>query len=355
MLRSGRDRYLGIILNVCFWPLADHHVRLIGPILTAAFGQSGPSTYIPELTPAGQYNIRIRTTNKGKPNKSWGRKATGPRFLREEMDDSPKDPRSPGCRHIGENSMTAIVRISTVLILSAILVSCGGGGGSIDLSGSGPNAVATEPGGIWAGTSTSQGVTIAIQGVITEDRDGRFVDENGTQYVVVGIFGNDGDITITFSAYAQFGYQFLDGSTSGQGRIEGTIVERSTFSGSFSFSTGESGTITMAYDPLYDRDSSLDKLSGSWDEGLGILTVDPNGSFFEQDQFGCIYNGQVSIIDAMFNAYRLTMTASNCGLDNGDYDGIGVLADLVVDGDEDLFIVQMNSNALIFTTSLERL
>ena len=30
--------------------------------------------------------------------KRRGRKATGPRFLREAMDDSPKDPRSPGCR-----------------------------------------------------------------------------------------------------------------------------------------------------------------------------------------------------------------------------------------------------------------
>jgi hypothetical protein len=241
----------------------------------------------------------------------------------------------------------------TLFVLT--LAACGGGGGSINLSGPGPNAVATEPGGIWFGTSTSQGVVIAIEGVITEDREGRFVDENGTQYVVNGIFGSDGDIGITFSAYAQFGYQFLDGSTSGQGRIDGTVVERSTFSGTFSFSTGESGTIAMAYDPIYERDSSLDKLSGSWDEGFGVMTVDPNGSFFEQDQFGCIYNGQVSIIDAMFNAYRLTMTVSNCGLDNGDYDGIGVLADLIADGDEDLFIVQMNSLELIFTAFLERL
>jgi len=35
---------------------------------------------------------------QGKPEKIQGRKATGPRFLREAMDDIPKDPRSPGCR-----------------------------------------------------------------------------------------------------------------------------------------------------------------------------------------------------------------------------------------------------------------
>ena len=245
----------------------------------------------------------------------------------------------------------------STIVFMLVLAACGGGGvQGVDLSGPGsspPNP--TNPGGIWFGTLTSPDLTIAIEGVVTEDGEGRFVDENGTQYVVTGI-GGSGEIRgITFDAYAQGGYQFLDGSTTATGNLTGTVVERSTFSGSFSFSTGESGTIAMDYDPIYDRDSSLAKLSGSWDEGSGIMTVDPDGSFFEQDQFGCVYDGQVSIIDAMFNAYRLTMTVSNCDLANGNYDGLGVLADLIVDGDEDLFIVQMNSLELIFTASLERL
>ncbi len=33
-----------------------------------------------------------------KPAERRGRKTTGPRFLREAMEDLPKDPRSPGCR-----------------------------------------------------------------------------------------------------------------------------------------------------------------------------------------------------------------------------------------------------------------
>ena len=35
---------------------------------------------------------------KAKPAERRGRKATGPRFLREVTEDSPKDPRSPSCR-----------------------------------------------------------------------------------------------------------------------------------------------------------------------------------------------------------------------------------------------------------------
>jgi hypothetical protein len=280
------------------------------------------------------------------------------------MQDSSKDPKIAGLPPYGGNGMSAIARIgsitriSSIISLSAILLSCGGGGGpqTLDLSGTGgPPPEPANPGGIWLGTLTSSGTIINIEGVITEDSEGRFVDENGTQYVVTGIGGSGNIRGVNFDAYAQDGFQFLDGSTIAFGNITGTVVERSTFSGGFSFSTGESGAFSMAYDPIYDRDSSLNKLSGSWDEGFGVMTVDPDGSFFEQDQFGCIYNGQVSIIDAMFNAYRLTMTVSNCGLDNGDYDGIGVLADLTVDGDENLFIVQMNSLDLIFTSFLERL
>lgn len=264
--------------------------------------------------------------------------------------------RAASCRITKPYGWGDPMKIFSMTVFLLVLAACGGRGvQGLDLSGGGPNAVSTNPSGVWVGTSTSSGVTIAIEGVVTEDGGGRFVDENGTQYVVSGFFGYDGDIGITFSLYAQFGYQFLDGSTSGQGRIDGTAVERSVISGSFSFASGESGTISMTYEPIYDRDSSLAKLSGSWDDGFGIMTVDPDGSFFEQDQFGCVYNGQVSIIDAMFNAYRLTMTVSDCGLDNGDYDGIGVLADLTVDGDEDLFIVQMNSLESIFTAALERL
>lgn len=85
------------------------------------------------------------------------------------------------------------------------------------------------------------------------------------------------------------------------------------------------------------------------------MTVDSDGSFFEQNEFGCVYDGQISIIDPIFNAYNLSMTVSNCAPDDGEYVGIGVLADFLADGDEGLFIVQMNSDELIFTTDLVRL
>lgn len=193
-----------------------------------------------------------------------------------------------------------------------------------------------------------------VAGVFTETGEGRFFDDNGTQYVVTDVTGNDGDVTINFTAVAQLGFVFLDGSTVTTGTISGTVVERVSIEGSFSLATGESGTLSLTYNVLYDRDSSLAKLTGSWSETNGIVTVDPDGSFFEQDSFGCVSDGQISIIDPSFNAYALTMTVSVCGAGvDGQYAGLGILADRNVT--DDLFILQMNSDARIFTTSLLRL
>jgi len=48
---------------------------------------------------AHQFVLRLLDNNdKAKPAERRARKATGPRFLREAMDDFPKDPRPPSCR-----------------------------------------------------------------------------------------------------------------------------------------------------------------------------------------------------------------------------------------------------------------
>ncbi|HEX7060378.1 MAG TPA: hypothetical protein VF200_00305 [Woeseiaceae bacterium] len=72
-----------------------------------------------------------------------------------------------------------------------------------------------------------------------------------------------------------------------------------------------------------------------------------------QDSLGCVFDGEASIIDSRFNVYSLSMTISSCGAGvDGEYSGIGILGDLNVS--EDLFVVQMNSDEWIFTTSLVR-
>ena len=246
------------------------------------------------------------------------------------------------------------IKLLTSWIFVIGLTACGGGGGG-DVATPPPAPVATKPGGIWQGTSNTSGLILEFAGVITENGQGRFVDENGTQYILNNVSGNEGNVSLSFTAYAQFGFVFLDGSTVTTGSMTGTVVERTSFTGNYSVATGEAGTISLTYNSLYDRDSSLSKMVGQWDDsGYGTLTVDSDGTFFEQDIFGCVYDGQVSIINADYNVYGLTMTVSLCGVGfDGDYTGLGSLDDNVAT--DDVFIFQMNSDSLIFTTYLYRL
>ncbi len=56
-----------------------------------------PLKYFPimlTVRQSDQYVLGLEDNNeKAKPAERWGRKATGPRFLREVTDDSPKDPK----------------------------------------------------------------------------------------------------------------------------------------------------------------------------------------------------------------------------------------------------------------------
>jgi hypothetical protein len=49
----------------------------------------------------------LKRSDKGKPGKSQGRKAAGPRFLRDAMEDLPKGPRLPGYRILDSSHASA--------------------------------------------------------------------------------------------------------------------------------------------------------------------------------------------------------------------------------------------------------
>lgn len=246
-----------------------------------------------------------------------------------------------------------IIRGLSAFGLALLVVSCGGGSDDGNSESPAPTPQPTNAAGIWEGTAVTGNQTLEVLGIVAENGEGRLVDGNGTQYVIDSLSGNDGDISLSFTAIAQVGSTFVDGSTVATGDLTGSVVEHDSFDGEYELSTGESGTVSMTYNPIYERDSSLDKLTGMWEEEFGVLTFDPSGEFFMQDSFGCVYDGQASIIDARFNAYSLAMTVSSCGDGvNGDYAGVGLLSDL--NSTEDLFILQMNSDEWIFTTSLVR-
>jgi hypothetical protein len=250
------------------------------------------------------------------------------------------------------------VRVLVVLFFGFLaLSSCGGGGGGSVSTPPPPPPSPTNAGGVWEGsTFINQGaLTIETIGVVTENNDeARFVNDEGTQFILSGVSGTDGNISATITAISGTGFTFTGGSTVTTGTLTGTLVERTSLDGNWSLNTGETGTITMSYNNLYDRGSDLARMPGIWGDSFGVFySVDAVGDIFAQDAFGCVYDGAVTIINASYNAYQVTLTVSNCPGTDGNYTGLGVLFDDV--GTDNAFVVQLDNGQLIITDVLLKL
>lgn len=223
------------------------------------------------------------------------------------------------------------ILVATIGLSLCVLTGCGSSGGDAST----PAAVAdAKMGGIWEGTSTWGGETQTLIGVTTDDGRFRFVslDTDG-QYVGSISVSNQNQISGSGTGVAPDGSLWSDGSKVATVSLSGTLSERDSLTGSWSSSTGESGNFNLNFDPIYDRPSSLAKVSGTYtayeEDGPDIvsITIDSGGSINGQDIFGCIYSGMMSLIDSEFNVYEITLTLANCGADNRTVTGLAGLFD----------------------------
>lgn len=209
--------------------------------------------------------------------------------------------------------ITQRVRVTLLAALSATLVACGGGGGG---SGSGspppPNASA---GGLWVGTLTDGTGVVAI---VAENGDFHVLQEDGVQHFGT-VTTSQSSVSSSFVGVTLIGTTFPDGATHGTGTLTGTVQERVRLSATSSFrtsaGTNSSTGVTLDYDPLHERDSSLAAVAGNYQDFAtgSIVSIDANGSAFTQDPLtGCVTNGTLSIIDSRFNVYRVQYSYSSC-------------------------------------------
>jgi hypothetical protein len=208
------------------------------------------------------------------------------------------------------------VALAFITSLGLLIAGCGGGGGG----GGGPVADAAV-GGLWYGTTVISGQgTYQLLGMVAEDGTAFFFQEDGRMYWGT-IHSSGNDISAQVTGAGLFGVPLWDGSASGTGSITGTISPRRSISATSVFTTilgsGSTGRISLAYDASYDDDSSLQSIAGNYVDALGlfagVLNVASNGTVFLQDpSTGCVVNGQVSIIDPAYNAYRIDLAYSSC-------------------------------------------
>ncbi len=213
--------------------------------------------------------------------------------------------------------------LRSFLPMSAILlvVSGCGGGGQLPIAGPEPPgppeppAPEASPGGVWQGTSS---LGFGVVGLVSESGQFHFIQGDGAQ--LVGRLTTSGDeLSANFVGYVPFGEKFGDGSTTGVGSLSGNLDERTSISADIDFTTSRGAasqsTISLSYDPIYERDSSLESVAGNYldTERNVVINVNNDGELFSQDpKSQCITNGMVSVIDPALNLYRVEYTFSNC-------------------------------------------
>ena len=232
------------------------------------------------------------------------------------------------------------------------LAGCGGGG----YSSPPPPVMNQAVGGIWNAQVTANGVTANVA-ILSAD-DGRLFSvaqnqNNGCLALVTGNVTATGSsisgatkfalATYSFTSGTTTGCVYPDGSNSGTGTFTGTVVQRSTLTITSAGTTSlgnalpSSPTFTATFNTLYNRASSLATIGGNWIGPSGVvMNINSNGVIFAQDPTdGCVINGQVSIINASYNAYSLSATYSNCAgaasaLNGLTATGLGAVDDTVV-------------------------
>ena len=169
------------------------------------------------------------------------------------------------------------------------------------------------PSGIWTGTDAA-GREVLLLGA----GDGNFRYVDGARNQAAGYLPPRAQVAGNFDLMASLGQSFADGSTRATCSFTSSLVERvsidmtpvCTTTGGLEFSE----TLQLVFDPLYDRNSSLETIAGTFQTAAGgVLSIAADGLLFAQDaDTGCVLNGRIGIYSPSFNIYDVTLGYDNC-------------------------------------------
>ena len=231
-------------------------------------------------------------------------------------------------------------------LVPVFLLACGDSRLINDSSGPGPDSELVDQalGGLWVGADGNNDSVVAYS-----DDAGNFrVVVAGEQGIgTASSFGSD--IVVDYTFVPQLGSTLVDGSASAACSGSGVIQERSTLTISADCNTVDglffNTTAELAYDSVYNRDSDLLTIAGSYiTANSDLYTIAGDGALFALDTAtGCTINGQVSIIDAQFNLYDLTWNYTNCAPEFDEFNTVTLsgfaLLDDAVTPEEIVFVL----------------
>lgn len=250
----------------------------------------------------------------------------------------------------------AVLPKNCIYCFLLILAACGGGGRGVGEAVLPPPVDNVSPGGFWLGFD-NDGDSVVV--FVTESGKFQFLAGTGEQGSGLMTVSNGNDITGDFQLVSQVGFSFPDGTTLANCTLTGTVVERDTMSVTADCTTtaGLQDQITvmpLAYQPIYERSSSLATVSGLYDGNVAVTDISLDGTIFAQYSINdCVANGMVSIIDPNFGLYNFQFEMSSCTgiydvLNGVSFTGIGILDN--TNSPEQLFAPAIGDSAGTFVS-----
>ncbi len=225
----------------------------------------------------------------------------------------------------------------------SIIAACSGGDGG----GSSTPVADGNPEGIWSGTFDEEGTTYEVSGLIHSGEIVAFSTDAGVVYK--GTYSVAGDeITANMNCFESGGSFFatsvLNGTFSEQGHLNGTFTTSYVGNGT------TQGTISLAFNQIYNRPSSLELVAGDWEVAYGDYSaqalIDDQGHITAEDTDGCIYAGVISVLDPNHNLYAVDVDVTDCYL-AGQYGGFAMLDDKDAEYDNNTLIYGASSDTEI--------
>ncbi len=254
------------------------------------------------------------------------------------------------------DTQVAIAGFLTVAAAALLAVACDG------VSWTGPADVDQSPSGLYLGSFTRTDVQPSPNretiGMISEDLVAHFLlaDQHYAGFVSVEGRRLSGNLTEYGGRQGVFlGFAGLSAVS-----LVAEVLERDGISGAYTGNDTE-GRLALTYSSAYEDGSSLDLLAGIWSysqapAGGGVYTytmnLDNDGQLFATDTSGCVFNGQLAIVDDRFAVYAVAVTVSNCGAVDGNYDGLAYFAS---EGAGDFLYLASDNGQFAFANRSQRL
>ncbi len=245
-------------------------------------------------------------------------------------------------------------RILMLLGAVVMLSACGGGNGAVppvQTQTKAPTPQVAGLNGIWDGSYNSNvtGQTCNDMQALIFNGQVRAVSKSCDMVLTGDLTVNGNTASISFNSFS------MDGSgANGTASFTGNFTAGSVIAGTYSTSGKDSGHFTLNYNIVYENNSSLSKVEGSWEYKSASdwidLRISKVGDIVGADSNGCSYSGNISIIDPAYNLYAYKITLGNIPKftcpDTGKYTGVASIG--IAAGAKGVMTVLAGNNQNVF-------